>query len=114
MGQTVYRAKEDPTYQKVYIDAEQWEERPNPNAPDGPGIRYFYVHGGFRDEEKDRNIKFSFCFPEKEAYRGRFFQYLCPFPGPDEEMAGLKHTGEDDAIAFALSNGADSGISSSK
>ena len=106
MGQTVYRAKEDPTYQKVYIDAEQWEERPNPNAPDGPGIRYFYVHGGFRDEEKDRNIKFSFCFPEKEAYRGRFFQYLCPFPGPDEEMAGLKHTGEDDAIAFALSNGA--------
>ena len=93
MGQTVYRAKEDPTYQKVYIDAEQWEERPNPNAPDGPGIRYFYVHGGFRDEEKDRNIKFSFCFPEKEAYRGRFFQYLCPFPGPDEEMAGGKRDG---------------------
>ena len=106
MGQTVYRAKEDPTYRKVYIDTERWEERPDPNAPEGPGIRYFYVHGGFRDEEKDRNIKFSFCFPEKEAYRGRFFQYLCPFPGPDEEMASLKHTGEDDGIAFALVHGA--------
>ena len=106
MGKTIYHAKEDPTYKTVYVDIERWEERLNPNDKDGGNVKYFFVHGGFKDEAQDRDIKFSFCFPEKEAYKGHFFHYLCPFPGPDEEMASFKRTGSDDHIAFALINGA--------
>lgn len=106
MSKTLYDARKDPVYKKVYVDNERWEERPNPNDPEGKNIRYFYVHGGFQDPEQDLLIKFSFCFPEREAYQGRFFQYLCPFPGPDEEMASLKRVGSDDNIAFALVHGA--------
>ena len=106
MGKTIYHAKEDPTYRKVYVDIEREETRPNPNDPEGEPLKYLFVHGGFRDEEQDRHIKFSFCFPVKEQFRSRFFQYLCPFPGPDEEMASFKRVGADDNIAFALVHGA--------
>ena len=34
------------------------------------------------------------------------FQYLSPFPGPDEELASLSKSGADDTIGFALLNGA--------
>ena len=106
MGKMIYHAKEDLTYKTVYVDIERWEERPNPNDKNGGTVKYFFVHGGFNDPEQDRNIKFSFAFPEKEAYQGHFFQYLCPFPGPDEEMASFKRSGRDDNIAFALTHGA--------
>ena len=106
MEKIIYHAKEDPTYQTVYVDVERWEERPDPNDRNGGTVKYFYVHGGFSDPEQDRMIKFSFCFPEKEKYQGHFFHYLCPFPGPDEEMASLKRSGADDSIAFALLHGA--------
>ena len=61
-----------------------------------------YIHGSIPDNE----IKFILCIPEKDKYEGRFFQYLSPFPGPDEEVASLKKSGEDDAVAFALTHGA--------
>lgn len=99
MGKQIYHAKEDPDYQNPYIDVDEQRLR---TMPDGSSRPYRYVHGGF----KETNVKFSFCFPSKEQYKGRFFHYLCPFPGPDEELASLERKGEDDIIAFCLENGA--------
>lgn len=95
----IYHAKCDPELQDSYVDIEEWRER---ILSDGTSIPYLYVHGGFRNKA----VKFSFCFPKKEEFKGRFFQYLSPFPGPDEEIASLDKTGEDDRIAFCLLNGA--------
>jgi len=67
------------------------------------GVKFRWFHGGF----KNTALKFSFCFPsEVKDFNGRFFQYLSPFPGPDEEMASLGKTGMDDMIAFAVKHGA--------
>jgi len=69
----IYHAKEDPVYRSVYVDVEAWKEKALPN---GEMCRYFYVHGGFR--EKD--IRFSYCLPEKEKFTGRFSSICLPFP----------------------------------
>lgn len=95
----IYDAKLDPEFQDSYIDADEPRERV---LPDGRVPPYRYVHGGF----KAKNVKFIFCFPPKEEFKGRFFQYLSPFPGPDEELASLDKTGEDDKITFCLLHGA--------
>ena len=95
----IYDAKKDPRYQKPYIDVDEMRER---ELCDGRKLPFRYVHGGFQDT----NAKFVFCMPVKENYKGRFFQYMCPFPGPDEEVASLARSGEDDTIAFCLANGA--------
>lgn len=95
----IYEVKKDPVFQDSYVDVDEWRER---ELPDGTKIPYRYIHGGFAQKK----VKFSFCFPKKEDYQGRFYQYLSPFPGPDEEMASLNKTGEDDVIAFCLTNGA--------
>lgn len=99
MEKQIYDAKSDSDYQKPYIDTDETRERV---MPDGSSIPYRFVHGGFRETD----VKFSFCFPLREQFRGRFYQYLCPFPGPDEEMASFERRGEDDIIAFCLENGA--------
>ena len=82
MGKQIYHAKEDPDYQNPYIDVDEQRLR---TVPDGSSKPYRYVHGGF----KETNVKFSFCFPLKEQYKGRFFQYLCPlycsFSGKQKE-----------------------------
>jgi hypothetical protein len=90
----IYDPLTDPDYQKPVIDLEEQRER--------AGIRHCYVHGYF----EGTGVKFSIYFPEKEAFRGRFFQYLSPFPGPDEELVSQELTGEDDKIVFSLLNGA--------
>lgn len=95
----IYDAKKDPRYSKPFIDVDEMRER---DMPDGSKVPFRYVHGGFQDTD----AKFVFCFPEKENFKGRFYQYLCPFPGPDEEVASLARSGEDDTIAFCLANGA--------
>ena len=99
MAKEIYHALDDPDYQDVYVDIDEQRTRPNPN---GGTLAYRYVHGGF----PGKSVKFSLCFPEKEKYTGRFFHYLSPFPGPDEEMASLTRTGQNDHIAFALEHGA--------
>lgn len=99
MEKTIYHAKEDPIYGAPFVDADEPRVR---TMPDGSEMPYRFVHGGFRNT----SVKFSFCFPEKECFKGRFFQYLSPFPGPDEELASLNKVGEDDIIAFCLENGA--------
>ena len=95
----IYDAKKDPQFQNGYIDIDEMRTR---ILDDGRELPYRYMHGGF----EGTNVKFSFCFPLKESYEGRFYQYLSPFPGPDEELASLPVTGEDDKIAFCLLHGA--------
>ena len=99
MKKEIYDARSDSEYQKPYIDVDETRRR---TMPDGSSMPYRYVHGGFQETK----VKFSFCFPPREQYRGRFYQYLCPFPGPDEELASLERKGEDNTIAFCLENGA--------
>lgn len=84
---------------KPYIDKDEWQVR---ELRTGETLPFRFVHGGFTDT----NIKFSFCFPKKEVYKERFFQFVCPFPGPDEEMASFDLKNENDKIAFAISHGA--------
>ncbi len=99
MGKEIYDVKADGRWEKPFIDEEATRER---ELPGGEKITYHYVHGGFQDTA----VKFVLCLPLKENYTGRFFQYLSPFPGPDEEVASFPLTGEDDRIGFALSHGA--------
>ncbi len=98
MEKVIYHAKSDPRYQKPFIDLREKRER---RLPDGRVLPYLYVHGGF----DDTGLKFAVSFPEKAAFEGRFFQYLSPFPGPDEELASQGKQGEDDIIAFSLLHG---------
>lgn len=99
MAKEIYHALQDPDYQDVYVDVDETRTRENPN---GGTLTYRFIHGGF----PGKAVKFSLCYPEKEKYTGRFFHYLCPFPGPDEEMTSFSRTGQDDHIAFALEQGA--------
>lgn len=95
----IYHVKEDPYFSKPFIDLEEDRKWTLWN---GRTLPYHYCHGGF----EGTNVKFSYCFPMKEAYTGRFFQYLSPFPGPDEEMASFDKKGENDKIGFTLLHGA--------
>lgn len=99
MGTVIYDPKKDPRFQQPYIDTDEWRERP---MPDGSVIPFRYIHGGFQDSD----VKFLFCFPEAKRYQGRFYQYLSPFPGPDEEVASYGRLGINDRIGFCLASGA--------
>ena len=57
----------DPLFAQPYIDIDEWRDRP---------VRHRYVHGGFKGTE----TRFSFYFPPKEQYQGRFFQHITPVP----------------------------------
>ena len=81
----------DTLFRTPYIDIDEWREKP---------VKHRYVHGGFKGTE----TRFSFYFPTKEAYQGRFFQYITPFP--DNEFLSQGATGEDDKIGFSISSGA--------
>ena len=98
MEKSIYHAKLDPKYQQPFVDLEEKRER---RLPDGTVLPYLYVHGGF----EGTGLKFAISYPEKAAFEGRFFQYLSPFPGPDEELASQGKQGEDDIIAFSLLHG---------
>ncbi len=94
-----YHAQSDPFFSKPYIDRQEQKLR---SLEDGREIPFLFVHGGFEGTD----VRFSFCYPEKESYEGRFYQYLSPFPGPEEEVASLPVTGPDDKIGFCLTHGA--------
>ena len=57
----------DTAFKHPYVDIDEWRDKP---------VRHRYVHGGF----KSNGTRFSFYFPPKEKYQGRFFQYITPFP----------------------------------
>lgn len=81
----------DTPFKEHFVDIDEWRDVP---------VRHRYVHGGF----KGTNTRFSFYFPPKEKYQGRFFQYITPFP--DNENLSQGATGEEDKIGFAISSGA--------
>jgi hypothetical protein len=88
---TRYNAKQDVQFQKPYLDVDEWREG---------AVRYHYVHGGFEGTE----CRFSFYFPTKEQYGGRFFHFTAPMQGSENASQVLE--GEEDKIAFAITHGA--------
>ncbi len=87
----LYRAENDPQFQKPYIDVDEWRDSP---------IRHHYIHGGF----EGTLTRFVMYFPEKENYRGRFFQHISPFVG--DECEAQCQDPETSRIRFAVSHGA--------
>lgn len=62
-------------------------------------VKCRYVHGGFDD-----GTRFSFYFPiKKKAYKGRFFQYITPFP--DSETSAQNYYAAS-PIGFSIEHGA--------
>lgn len=86
----LYDPAVDPAYQKPYIDRNEWQEENG----------YYYIHGGFEGTE----LRFSFFFPKKEDYVGRFFQFLPPVQGHEDAAVGRK--GLEDRIGFTIAHGA--------
>jgi hypothetical protein len=89
LGQASYN--QDTLFKAPYIDVDEWRDTP---------VRHRYVHGGFKGTE----TRFSFYFPPKEQYQGRFFQYITPFP--DNENLSQGASGEEDKIGFSIASGA--------
>lgn len=83
--------KPDTLFNKPYVDLEEWRDKP---------VRHYYVHGGFRGTD----TRFSYYFPPKAQYQGRFFQYITPVP--DNENLSQGATGEGDKIGFSVASGA--------
>ena len=81
----------DPVFAQPYIDIDEWRDAP---------VRHRYVHGGF----KGTDTRFSFYFPEKAQYQGRFFQHFTPAPD-SENNAQKVPPGADNKIGFAVSSG---------
>jgi len=81
----------DSLFQEPYIDVDEWRDSP---------VRHRYVHGGF----KGTDTRFSFYFPPKENYQGRFYQYITPVP--DSETLSQGAQGEGDKIGFSIASGA--------
>ena len=81
----------DPMFAEPYVDKDEWRDAP---------VRHRYVHGGF----KGTGARFSFYFPPKEQYQGRFFQYVTPVP--DNENLAQTPTPGDDKIGFSTDSGA--------
>lgn len=81
----------DTLFNKPYVDIDEWRDVP---------VRHHYVHGGF----KGTDTRFSFYFPTKEQYQGRFFQYITPVP--DSENLSQGASGESDKIGFSIASGA--------
>lgn len=65
----------DPLFKEPYVDIDEWRDQP---------VRHRYVHGGF----KGTDARFSFYFPPKEQYQGRFFQYVTPVPDSENLAPG--------------------------
>lgn len=92
MKENLYDPALDPRFQSPFIDAEEWRE--------DISVGCTYVHGGFDGTD----LRFSFFFPKKEDYGGRFFQFMAPAEG--SENASVGRTGAEDRIGFALTHGA--------
>lgn len=80
----------DTLFKSPYVDIDEWRDVP---------AQHRYVHGGF----KGTDTRFSFYFPVKEQYQGRFFQYITPVP--DNENLSQGATGEEDKIGFSIASG---------
>ena len=100
MTNDIYHAGDDARFAHPVFDREEDRLRP---VEGGEPLPYHYIHGRF---EEETGVKLSFYIPARENFAGRFYQYLSPFPGPDEELASLEPSGVDDKVAFCLAHGA--------
>lgn len=80
----------DTLFKKPFVDVDELRDKP---------VKHRYIHGGFAD-----GTRFSFYFPEKKDYTGRFFQYITPFP--DSETSAQAYPDVDSPIGFSISHGA--------
>lgn len=87
----LYDPASDPMFAEPYTDVDEWRDTP---------VRHRYVHGGFRGTD----TRFSYYFPEKRAYQGRFFQYVTPVP--DSETSAQAAKGGESFIGSSLDSGA--------
>jgi hypothetical protein len=90
-SQQVVSSYQDTMFKSPYVDIDEWRDTP---------VHHHYIHGGF----KGTDTRFSFYFPPKEQYHGRFFQYITPVP--DSETLSQRVTGESDKIGFSITSGA--------
>lgn len=81
----------DALFAQPYIDVDEWRDAP---------VRHRYVHGGF----KGTDTRFSFYFPPKVQYEGRFFQHFTPAPD-NENLAQQPTSPANDKISFSVSSG---------
>lgn len=88
----LYSPDADPYFAQPYIDRDEWRDTP---------VRHRYVHGGF----KGTDTRFSFYFPPKEHYQGRFFQHITPTPD-SENLAQLMPAGAYNKIGSSIAGGA--------
>jgi hypothetical protein len=89
VGRTWAGDPADDAFTQPYVDVDEWRTTP---------VRHRYVHGGFRDAD----TRFSFYFPEPDAYEGRFFQHVTPVP-QHEYLAQLGEGAN--KVSFACSSG---------
>ena len=82
--ETLYNPASDEYFSQPYIDVKEHRLTPVP---------HYYVHGGFKGTEIDgaNEVRFCFYYPEKQAYEGRFFQYVSPAPEDEHESEHLAH-----------------------
>jgi hypothetical protein len=81
-----------PVHEEPYIDKDEWRDQP---------VRHRYVHGGF----KTSDLRFSFYFPPKEQYQGRFFHPVMHVAGSENNALGRLAGLDGDAIPFAAASG---------
>lgn len=83
---------QDSLFSEPYIDVDEWRDAP---------VRHRYVHGGF----KGTDTRFSFYFPPKEQYQGRFFQHITPVPDSENLAQGMP-AGPYNKIGSSIASGA--------
>jgi len=94
--QTGVTAAVDPIFNEPYVDVDEWRDKP---------VRHHYIHGGFRGTE----ARFSFYFPPKDLYQGRFFQHVTPAPTGESLDSQNVVVGRGDLeqhMVFTLASGA--------
>jgi hypothetical protein len=82
----------DELFSQPIVDIDEWRTTP---------VRHRYVHGCFKGTE----TCFSFYFPPRKQYRGRFFQHITPVP-LSENLAQRMPPGEYNKIGFSIASGA--------
>lgn len=91
-GISLEAGNDDSLFKQPYLDVDEWRDTP---------VRHRYIHGGFHGTE----TRFSFYFPDKSQYQGRFFQHITPIPD-SENLAQRVPAGEFNKIGFAIASGA--------